>query len=228
MSVEVIIGHGDADDEHRTAAREWVTSWWQARGFTVRTGSAPSDPWVKAVAFNPPADASTADLLIVADADALVPLQQVQDALERATRHGWAIPARIVHRLKRDATQTLLACDPAETETPPDRSVQRKAHELLAGGGMVMVTREAWQASRGFDPAFVGWGGEDAAFGAALQCATGHGTFAAKADAHGPYFHLWHPPQQTTMSINRANAMRAIRYRQAKGDPARMATVREA
>jgi hypothetical protein len=216
-AVDVIMGWGSGDNPERVASRGWVLAWWRSRGFTVRTRESDVDPWVKAEAFNPPAAESSADVLIIADADSFVPLAQVQAAVASALRVGWAAPASHVYRLSREASAATLAADPAAADVAPDLSLDpgRPVHDLMPGGGIVVVRRDVWELVGGFDPRFIGWGGEDWALGAAIRTLTG--SYATQVP--GPYFHLWHPlvacPDALEASINEL----VLRYRQAKFRP---------
>lgn len=213
----MVTGWGAGDDAARVASRRWCLNWWWARGYTVRTYEVDSDPWVKAAAFNPPAAESDADVLIVADADSFVPVAQVAAGVAGAMRVGWSTVATRVHRLSRGATAACLAADPAATDTPPalDLDPGRKVHDLLPGGGIVAVRRDVWEEVGGFDPRFVGWGGEDWALNAALRTLTG--SYAHKVP--GPYFHLWHPLAACPDALEANVDALVWRYRKAKFKP---------
>ena len=220
MTVEVIIGHGDADDDHRKAAREWVTRWWRSRCYKVTTAVSASNPWVKADAYNEVASRSTADVLVIADADVWAPTAQVAKAIEAAALHGWAVPAHEVHRLSPDATLAALELDPADMETPADPTLDvlngcPRRHDLLAGGGLLMIARGLWDQVGGFDPRFIGWGGEDYSLGCALRTYSGHNVHVTR----GRLWHLWHPLAEDNGKGTRGADALAFRYRRAKFRP---------
>ena len=189
MNVEVIIGHHAADDPHRTAAREWVTRWYTERGFVVTTGTASGAVWCKAEAFNPAVAASTADVVVLADADSFPLADALAGAIAQVGRCGWASPFSRVRRLTYEATAQLLECDPAMVDVPPDARVEADVHDILPGGGIVAMDRQLALDCGPFDPRFAGYGGEDFALGNAARTLSGNYAHVAT----GSLFHLWHP-----------------------------------
>lgn len=219
--VEVIVGHGTRDDTHRKAARAWVIDRYQRHQYPVRVGAA-KGRWCKANAYNPAAALSDAEVLVIADADSVVTRGALATAISHATRDGYAVPAQNVRRLTPAATQQLLATDP--TDDPDTRLPIEGGHQLLAGGGIVVVTSELWRAVGGFDPRFIGWGGEDYALGCALYALTG----LYPARSPGVLWHLWHPPQTRDQRLTPANEALSRRYLNAKHDrPAMRALLAE-
>ena len=194
MNVEVIIGHHVSDDEHRSTAREWVTGWYTARGYQVTTGVATGTVWCKAQAFNDAVAASTADVVVLADADSF----PLADALTRA------------------ATAQLLERDPARTDIPPDVRLEAEVHDILPGGGIVVMDRQLAVDCGPFDPRFAGYGGEDFALGNAARTFCGNYAYVSTA---GVLFHLWHP-RAGAMSADTKHLVN--RYRLAKFDADRM------
>lgn len=213
-SVEVVIGHGRYDDDHRKAAREWVTRWYEARGYPVRSGVCRTKRWCKAAAYNAAADATTADVLVIADADSYPRTSSLARAVDHAAGGGWSVPFRKVRRLSADATDTLLGCDPAAQDEPAVRVLAQAPHDALSGGGVVVMHRDVWAQVGGFDPRFSGWGGEDYALGCALR------TLADQSlGCGGNLWHLWHPPQSDCRASSPETDALAFRYRRAKFRP---------
>lgn len=215
VSVEVIIGAGVRDDAHRKRARQWVITRYRAHGYPVTVGTC-RGKWRKAAAVNPAANASTADVLVIADADCVVDADGIRRAIGHAQRDGYAVPAKAVRRLTPDATAGVLDGDPAADLDP--RLPTESRHQLLAGGGIVVIRKDVWDAVGGFDPRFVGWGGEDYALGCALYSATRQ----FPQYGAGLLWHLWHPPQTRDQRLTPDNEHLANRYRQAKHDPIAM------
>lgn len=168
--------------------REWAWAWVKARyaqrhaDWNIIEAAAPDGPWVKALAVMPAVHSSTADVLVIADADVWCDeLQAAVDAVQNG--RPWAIPHFNVHRLTQRATAARYAGQPAtDTEEPPYRGFE--------GGGITIVRRDAALAVP-MDPRFVGWGGEDASWGFALAHFYGR-PWRGTADLT----HFWHPPQQ--------------------------------
>lgn len=215
MSVEVVIGHHADDDTHRTAARQWVTGWYRTRGYRVTVACATGTPWCKADAYNGPVADSTADVVVLADADSFPAADALQQAIVAATRVGWAAPFRKVRRLTADATLTLLDCTP-DVDQPPRTDVEADVHDVLPGGGIVVMRRSLALACGPYDPRFAGWGGEDYALGNAARTLSK----AAAALIPGPLWHCWHPRGHAQMSP--ATKALSNRYRRALFDSAAM------
>ena len=209
MRPVVIIGRWKHDDPQRRKVFRWVKGWYESHGFPVTVGTCESDVWVKAEAFNLPADD---DVVIMADADFIAPPESLKRAVELARRDGWATPGSKVRRFTQAATADVLASDFA---MPPwDAELDQEPHDILPGGGIVCVRRDLWEAT-GFDPRFRGWGGEDWALGCALWT-------LANSAAHvvaGPVWHLWHPPAEGGRVSSPETDALAWRYRKAKHRP---------
>lgn len=216
MNVEVVIGHHADDDEHRTAARYWVTNWYTARGYRVTTGTATGTRWCKADAFNDAVAASTADAVVLADADSFPLADALTEAVGKVARFGWAAPFHRVQRLDQAATAQLLVCDPATTDIPPDVRLEAEVHDILPGGGIVVMDRQLAVDCGPFDPRFAGYGGEDFALGNAARTFCGNYAHVSTA---GVLFHLWHP-RAGAMSADTKHLVN--RYRLAKFDADRM------
>lgn len=181
MSVAVLIPFA-SDDPWRTGARDYIAGSYEALGLDVVEGTCP-DPWRKAIAVADAARNSTADVLVVADADCLC-LDLAPAVVAVETGAAWAVPHLMVHRLDQAATEAVYAGTGPATTTG---RVQR-AYKGFAGGGITVIRRGVWEEIP-LDPRFVGWGGEDSSWAMALTTLIGP---PKRFDAD--LFHLWHPP----------------------------------
>jgi hypothetical protein len=93
----------------------------------------------------------------------------------------------------------------------------QRSHQATIGGGILVVTQQAWRTVRGFDPRFVDWGGEDAAIGLSLAYLVG-----LVDKGPGVLWHLWHPPAAQWQRPFPESVQLMARYRAAR-DPASMA-----
>lgn len=218
LTVEVIVPTYLASSHHRRDAWAYCRGWWERHGYQV-TEAPGGDPWVKADAVNLAVGASTADILVIADADVFC------DGITEAIAHvadegGWAIPHTHVHRIADDATADFLSGQPLRlqrTEQDPYRGI--------AGGGIVVLERPTYERIP-LDRRFVGWGGEDHSWGLALETLVGR---PWRGDA--PLVHLWHPPQERREqgrtrrmgSVDNENLRRE--YLQARGNPRKMQSI---
>ncbi len=212
MGVEVVVPAAAWDDQSRVAARGWVTRWWQVRGFRVTVAGLTERPWRKGAAVNAAIRSSPADVIVVADSDCFVSTASVERMVSEAAAGAWVAPFSRVKRLTVDATDALLGCDPAAVESPPIQALERAAHPVLPGGGIVAAHRDVWALVGGFDPRFADWGGEDYALGCALRTMTGQ-----RAITHGgDLWHLWHTPQPNVRDESPETSRLSWRYRKAK------------
>lgn len=167
-------------------------AWWLVRrrlgaiGWPVLVGLADADAWSKGLAVaHAREQAGGADVVIVHDSDVVVNVEALRAAV-RAVAGGdaeWAVPHETVYRLDK-ATTSLFT---ARGELPHVRRLARPAYRGVRGGGCTVMPTEVYDETP-LDPRFVGWGGEDEAWGWAL-----HGLHGAPWRGDAPLFHLWHP-----------------------------------
>lgn len=135
----------------------------------------PITPWSKGEAINAAAERARGDVLVIADADVLVNRVALLDVVA-AVRDGgpWAQPHRVVYRLSERTTRRLLAGEIAPIPVLlSHKHLERPTHRAAAGGGLVVLTANAFHAVGGIDPAFTGWGGDDISFARALNTLVG-------------------------------------------------------
>jgi hypothetical protein len=200
MAIDVIVPWR-AGCAYRERAWTWVRQRYQAAGFRVVTAPAARGPWIKATAVNSAVRCSTAELIVVADADCWC--EGLTEAVEAvADGAPWAVPHLKVHRLTRAATTALLAgADPEGLETA------ERPYLAYRGGGIVVARRETL-ADVPMDPRFIGWGSEDSSWGCALRVLAGR-PWMGKA----PLWHLYHPPQERLTRVVGSAANEALRDR---------------
>ena len=223
MNATVVIPVG-LSDEWRSKALTFVRAWW-ARHFpdlpVVLGELDPEAEWSKGAAVQKALEVlgEVPPVLVLADADSfLYSPSSITDGL-KAVRAGapWSIPHGKVYRLRADETERLHA---APEERPRLGRLARFAYEGIAGGGITIVQRDAFEAVHGVDPRFLGWGGEDVAFGWALATLAG----PAKRIG-GQLVHLWHPHPAPSLRGSLESEALVERYRQARGLPYRMAAL---
>lgn len=183
----------------------------------------PVEPWSKGEAVNAAAERATGDVYVIADADLHVVPRAPWDAL-KALDNGapWVVPYDRVYRLSEGMTQRVVTGGPespinfdAPDPRPlPDSLLERPAHRGPAGGGITVLRAADFHRVGGIDPAFTVWGGEDEAFGRALDTLVG-----PHVRLPCPAWHLWHPTLRPPNGRASAeNEALAGMYRDAVGD----------
>lgn len=164
--------------QHRARAWEHLK-----RRYDLPVIEAPGpDPWCKAAAVMPAIEATSAQIMVVADADVWCDgLTEAIVAVEDGA--AWALPHEFLHRLTEAATLNVLS-------GRPDTATEETPYRGKAGGGIVVAHRDVLLEVP-LDPRFIGWGQEDESWGWALTTLVGE-AWRGTADL----VHLWHPPQQ--------------------------------
>lgn len=210
-----------AGDEWRTWALRWVLNFYAREHptFDVVLGEPPSDvPWSKGLAVEIGRTLlGPVDVLVLADADSVIsnPAKLVEAVDLVANGYApWVVPHSSVFRLKESETKRLYS-DP--TSRPRTNQVCRAPYVGPAGGGITVLTPDAYDEVGGIDERYLGWGGEDVSFGWALE------TLVHKVTRlDGRLVHLWHPhPAPNHRGSEESEALVAL-YTQARGRPRRM------
>lgn len=210
MRVAVVIPWRSGGCEHRRDALAWVRDRWLSYGprvveVIVAPDPFPEGPWRKGVAIADGVRRSSTELVIVADAD--VWSDGVDEALEIAAAHGWAMPHVWVERLT--PASTALALDGMDLATAARHSLERR-YEQTAAGGMVVLRRDVALAVP-VDPRFEGWGHEDEAWRYALEVLVG-----PRERVRSTLYHLWHPPAKKQAGRFLRNQALKLRYGEAR------------
>lgn len=170
------------DCQHRRAAWQHLKRLY--RWPVIEATPPAASPWVKALAVMPAIAASSAEVVVVADADCW---SDGLGAAVTAVECGWpwAIPHDHVHRLSEAATTRVLGGQRWEGQ-----ELAEQPYRGVPGGGFVVAPRETLLRVP-LDPRFEGWGQEDASWAIALGWLCGPGWRGS-----APLVHLWHPPQR--------------------------------
>lgn len=221
MTEVAVLMPSGVTDEWRGNARDFVEAWYARHvDAPVLVGEC-SGEWSKGAAF---ADAlgrasSTADVLVLADADSFIaePRDLLRSIEKCAAGSAWIVPHSRVYRLNAEETERLHR---EPTSKPRLGWTCRPMYYAVAGGGITVVRREAFEQVGGVDPRFLGWGGEDVAFGYALETLVG----PAVLD-DGQLVHLWHPHPAPDLRGSAESEALVAQYAGARGIPRRMVDV---
>jgi hypothetical protein len=186
MTVSVIIPVGGDDDEWRSRARNWIVTRYATNypDWELIEGRC-GHPWSKGSALADGVNRATGDILVLADADSYVPIDTLRQAARIVATDplSWVVPHGNVFRLKQEETVRVYSGQEARLG-----HTVRPHYRGPAGGGITILSRQAWHTVGGVDPRYLGWGGEDLSFGWALNVLVGrHHRLGAD------FVHLWHP-----------------------------------
>lgn len=225
MTVAVIIPAAVAADRWRAQALAHVRRWYETEfpRWPVFLGECPGE-WSKGAALadgiaKACAAGSAPTTFVLADADSFLerswPLRDSVRLVDSGEK-PWCVPHRMVYRLNQRETERLEQ----QGGSPRLGALARNTYEGPEGGGITVVSADAWSTVRGVDRRFLGWGGEDLAFGWALETLVG--------EAHrfaGKLVHLWHPHPAPNLRGSPASEDLVALYRSARGYPRRMTEV---
>jgi len=214
--VSVVVPYTSADDA-RQAARRYVLGWYARHHPTwelIEGDSGPGD-WSKGRALADGVTRAAHDILILGDADSVAPAEVLEDAARLvAGGAAWVMPHKLVYRYDQAPTEAVYSG--AHPEANPAWCRGRRPYVGVAGGGIVVLTRQAWNITGGIDSRFTGWGGEDISFARALETLCGPAVRLA-----GPLFHLFHPQELQGRHRRGSTESEALagRYLDAYGNP---------
>lgn len=187
--------------------RNWgiLRTWWEDAfpdmQICVGMSSRREGPWIKAVAAERAVAQAKADVLVVADADVWPhPAEAVSEAVDLAAsgEAPWVVPHKEVRRLSPEASYRALHCGTELSESLP---LAERAYSGMPGGGLLVITAEAWRQIGGYDPRFRGWGGEDSSLGRTANTLLGN-----RHRLHAALYHFWHPPEPRLNRITGSTA----------------------
>lgn len=186
--------------------REWLWDicrpWLERFGWPIFCGDSVG-PWARAAAVNAAEKKARAsggwDLALVADTDTIPDPDSIYRALDwiRATG-GAARPHAERWMLTREGS--LLAAQRGVSAIDKTKHLSQQ----FAGGGLLVITRDAWDKVGGFDESFIGWGYEDSAMTMSLL------NLGLWERLPGEAFHLWHPGEQNKPRRESVNRYRAL------------------
>jgi hypothetical protein len=213
VKVSVLVPFADQGCEYRTRAWAYVRNHYATNhaGWHLVVGNC-AGPWSKGAAISDALTRTDGDVLVLADADSWCDPDALRLAV--ATDAPWVVPHGKVYRLNQRGTAKLYSGLLQRGHTA------RRPYIGPAGGGLVVLSRTAYETVGGFDPRFSGWGGEDISLGWALDTLVGPYTRIG-TQLH----HLWHPHPAPSHRGSPETEALAARYKAARGDRTAMATL---
>lgn len=178
--------------------------------YSIALGEHARGPWVKALAVDAGLrqwPTAPDDILVIHDADVIMPGLPAAIEAVRSGEARWAIPHGQVRRLDEPSTAAVVAGGELRGR------LTEAAYYGHAGGGCTVLRRADYEAVP-LDPRFVGWGREDDAWALALRTLLGE---PWRGIEH--CWHLFHPPQPRENRKYGSDASNALyrRYHEATG-----------
>lgn len=209
-------GNGERETIFRWTQLRWLDLLPQAE--LVVAGDK-GEPFNRSRARNNAFANSFGDILVIADADTIVPSKgAIEQAIETAEAGEWVLPYDIYYNATQAQTVRLLDRRPSVDVPEPEEWEFRLTD---SSAGVLVMPRAAFEAAGGYDENFVGWGFEDRAFADALDTLWG-----PCRRLPGYVVHLWHPVRAGDAFDNPAihdNQSRWLQYRRAVGNRTAMA-----
>lgn len=225
------------DNAERARNLDWLVRYWTAKlpkaQLIICTDC--HKPFRKTNAVNSGFRLATGDVIAIIDADAFLDHRAVLEAARRIRedRREWFIPYRRMYRLTRYVTELVVSSDPSDPLILGDPPV---SHAWIDEGGQSVghhygalasiMPREAFEAVRGMDPRFEGWGGEDISFMRSIDT-----LYHRHKTLDEPAYHLWHPTKAGVWKGTKQwedqpratmNTALTVRYNRAFNDPEAM------
>lgn len=204
-----------ADNGRRDVLWAYVRARWESEhpDWPIYEGHHDQGPFNRSAAINSAARAAGDwDIAIIADSDSFVGADQIEEAVSTCART----------RQMTLGYTTWRALD----ESMSDRVMAGFDGDWLPGNfvamtdtcsSMVLVTRDLWEQTGGFDERHQGWGCEDISFAHAART-FGYGW----NHTPGSLWHLWHESSPRGPELVAANVALADRYHAAAGNPEAM------
>lgn len=196
MKLSIIIPWHDNGCEWRRKSFDWLRNRYAAllTDYEFVCGSTKNiddDPhWNRAASRNALVEQSSGDTLLIADADTVFQLDQIERGIAQLLGGApWVIPycEERYYNLTADETALVWRCFPG-AGIPEPTDPRQWDHKITSWAGLLLVPRAAFDAVGGYDERFKGWGYEDNAFKTALDRVVG-----PHRRTDGYALHLWHP-----------------------------------
>lgn len=194
--------------EDRDRLWAFTKDWWSAAHpeWRIVEGHHEDGPFNRSAAINTAAlNAGDWDVAVIIDADVIADPEAVRAGVALARKTNQMVLGYDLRiHLNARGTKQVLSGFRGDWTKLGHREREHTA-ALTPCSSCVIVSRELWERTGGYDERFVGWGWEDVAFRVTCETLTHH----EMLKMHGTLFHLWHMRSDE----NRAREMTFVRNR---------------
>lgn len=160
------------DGSYRQRNWEWIRKRHEILmpGVEVCIGDSITKPYSRAQAINSAAKKATRDIFIIADADLVFDIKELEKAIELLDKYYFVLPFSKLVKMTEGKTEKLLndnfliETDDIDIE---GCKIDDKTGCMSPGamtGGMCIIKRKTFENIGGYDKRLKGWGGEDNIF----------------------------------------------------------------
>lgn len=209
MDFSIVCAWKDLGDPYRRVSHDWTRRYWRTVFPDAELVEGSPRPFTRARGLNWAVERARHNLILQADPDTIVPVEQAVEAIRLAGEAaGLVVPYDQFLYLRREATAQLQTW-PRWEETGGGWAPLAQAFgpgdcDDFGEGGAGPVTaysKWTWQMAGGYDERFGLWGGDDSAF--AIACGN---LVAPWRRIAGPALHSWHPRLPMSIPGNREYA----------------------
>lgn len=214
--LSIIIAYKE-DSEYRKEIFHWQISRYKKIfsnvDIVIGEDDSNHDHFCKARAINNAVKNSRYDNLFIVDIDLVVEKSAIEKGIKVINKHCYIIPYGSWWKLSKDNTRAVLDNKAQFNISPQGRLC--KVHPRR-GTGIHIISKHNFYAAGGYDERFIGWGGEDNAFGIAVRTMCKQKSLILKDYTA---YHLWHPFQVTKKGMNQSNIDLWRKYQKADKKP---------
>lgn len=140
-------------------------------------------PFNKSIAINKGVERSNGDIIMIADADTIVPKNYLLNSIQ--ILDGFIFPFKFYHFLNEEETNKFLQTSKASDS---NAWIIKNDFGVRNTGGVQIVTRELFEKLGKYDERFTGWGWEDLEFVWRVYDELGDVPILD----YGHAYHMWH------------------------------------
>ncbi len=205
------------DSEYRKEIFDWQTKRYERlfpdAEIVIGEDDTGNEHFCKARAINNAVRDSQYDGLFIVDIDLAIEKSAIQKGLRLVKNYCYIIPYGQWWKLSKEHSREILNNEVKFYTSPDGRLCDVHPRR---GTGIHILTKKNFYAAGGYDERFIGWGGEDNAFGIAVRTASKQEPLILKEYSA---YHLWHPSQPMKKGMNQKNIDLWRQYQKVDGKP---------